>query len=127
MCHRVRAGLGRSGLVEVGVFEDAVGLFVLAEGVQVLGEGVGRGEGVGMVVAESAAVEVVGVFEQRPGGPWFASGLQVAGGVVEQPSDLEGDVVEVAAGIGRGQQVGEQLSSHGPAVGVVRLGGHGGA
>jgi hypothetical protein len=86
---------------------EPMGLLVLAESVQVPDEGAGSGEGVGMVVAELTTVEAVGVFEQRPGDPWFAPGLQVAGGLVEQPSNLDGDVVEVASGIGRGQHVRE--------------------
>jgi hypothetical protein len=51
---------------------------VPAEGVQGVGQGAGGCLGVGVVAAESVAVEVVGVFGQGEGGPRFAAGQEEA-------------------------------------------------
>jgi hypothetical protein len=71
------------GGIYSGFFEQAAGLGVPAEGVQGVGQGAGGCLGIGVVGAESVAVEVVGVCGQGEGGPWFAAGEEEACAVVE--------------------------------------------
>ena len=66
------------GGIDPGLLEQAAGLVVPAEGVQGVGQGAGGCLGIGVVAAESVAVEVVGVFGQGEGGPRFAAGQEEA-------------------------------------------------
>jgi hypothetical protein len=64
------------GGIDPGFLEQAACLIVPAEGVQAGGQGAGGCLGIGVVSAESVAVEVVGVCGQGEGGPRFAAGQE---------------------------------------------------
>ena len=96
-----------------------------AEGAEVVGQGSGDGDGLGVVGAEAPQVEPVGVLQQGAGGLLLAARSQEAGGVVEEPTDLDGDVVQRAAGVRRGQHVRHQPAPRGPGRGVIGVRRHG--
>ena len=71
------ARLGIARAAGSGVLPQPAGVLVAAERFQVVGERAGGGERVGVVRAEPAAVEVVGVLEQGAGRPRLPTRPQV--------------------------------------------------
>ena len=70
-----------------GVLVELAGSLVLAQRMQIAGEVVGRGQGVGVVLPEYPAAVGERPFEQGAGGAGFSPGLQVSSGPVEQPAE----------------------------------------
>ena len=107
-----------------GVLVELAGSLVLAQRMQIAGEVVGRGQGVGVVLPEYPAAVGERPFEQGAGGAGFSPGLQVSSGPVEQSADVLTSRVQGAVGVGRGQHMGQQRSPGWPGGRVApRLGG----
>ena len=103
-----------------GVLVESAGLLVLTQRKQDAGEIMGRDQGIGVVLTEPAAAQLVCTFEQYAGGSRLTPGLQVSRGTVEQPRDLQGVRVSAVGEIGDGQDVGQQLSPGRPASRIIQ-------
>jgi len=92
----------------LGPLLQFTGLLVLTQRIQVAGEVVGRGQSVGVVLAERVTARLVGALEQSAGRSGLTPGVQIGRGTVKQPRDLQRAGVCGVGGIGDSQDVGQQ-------------------